>query len=41
MKKTQLNEWGMVYYNNILAMPTLLPLLYASGEINDLIELSP
>jgi len=33
MKKTQLNEWGMVYYNNALAIPTLIPLVLLSGEI--------
>lgn len=33
MKKTQLNEWGMVYYNNALAIPTLIPLVLLSGEV--------
>lgn len=32
MKKTQLNEWGMLYYNNVLAIPTLIPLLFKTGE---------
>jgi len=38
MKKTQLNEWGMVYYNNSLAIPTLLPMLLVSGEMTTVME---
>jgi len=33
MKKTRLNEWGAVYYNNLLAIPTLLPVLFFTGEL--------
>jgi GDP-mannose transporter len=33
MRKTRLSEYGAVYYNNLLAIPFLLPVLYASGEM--------
>jgi len=41
MKKTQLDEWGMVFYNNLLAVPTLLPILLVSGELSALSEQTP
>jgi len=33
IKKTKLSEWNMVYYNNILAIPTLIPFMYLNGEL--------
>jgi len=41
MKKTQLNEWGMVYYNNAIAIPFVLPILILSGELSVLHEELP
>jgi len=33
MKQTSLDEWGMVFYNNFLAIPTVIPILLWSGEL--------
>lgn len=33
IKKTKLSEWSMVYYNNVLAIPTLIPFMYLNGEL--------
>ncbi len=33
IKKTQLTEWGMVYYNNVLSIPLILPILFMNGEL--------
>ena len=36
MKRTNLSEWEMVYYNNTLAIPILLPILFFTGEIPEI-----
>jgi len=33
MKETGLSDFGLVYYNNLLAIPTVLPILLLSGEL--------
>jgi len=38
MKTTKLSEWSMVYYNNLLSIPTLLPVLYLNGELPALLN---
>jgi len=37
MKKTQLNEWALVYYNNVLSIPMLLVWLLLSNEMPEVI----
>eukprot|EP01116_Phalansterium_solitarium_P011042 TRINITY_DN26653_c0_g1_i1.p1 TRINITY_DN26653_c0_g1~~TRINITY_DN26653_c0_g1_i1.p1 ORF type:complete len:332 (+),score=100.76 TRINITY_DN26653_c0_g1_i1:139-1134(+) len=34
IKYTQLSEWGMVYYNNMLSLPIMIPMVAISGELS-------
>ena len=40
MKETQLSDLGMVYYNNVLSIPAILPIFLMSGEISKIFEYS-